>query len=729
MEISRANKKYLRRYLVCCPSQKFIKKKPNHLYGCPNQTWRKSDAQAPASPHLAHGHTYLICILLFSPAFSLARSSLHRSLPHPPDPADATAAAATMSGSYTRKRKVSEQVVPAIGEATGAATRRLSNNSGYASRSGHAFDDPNYPIPDFERVYNTMRDPTQGLKLADRRWTLSTYSKCFVGNEAVQWMVDNLAIDRPTAVSRGQRLMNAGIVQHVTQSEPFCDEYYFYRFQEDDDTNILNMKRVWDSAIPTRPAVDVSKDLLTRLALLCEEHRKRILAGKQPSTPTPSPQAASTFTPSLPPVLPTPTTPCMTSAALGAISPSLVRSLSAPPTTSQPPVGTSPLLMSTQSLRRMPTSPSLAAVPAYTVGDDVDYTALAKSEDFRQYTLSAAELQRVQLVALNQEERLAFFVNCYNLLCLHGYVAHGPPNNWLRRYVFFRALSYRIAGLDMTLDDIEHGILRGNKRPPMIKFVQQLRPSDPKCLHVLSQRDGRIHFVISAGTRSDPPIRILDGENVHEELHTATVEFLTYSVKVDVEKREVTLPRILKWYAEDFPTPEKNLLLWIVKYLPVEASHQLEVLVSGSETPPTILHADFDWSNAEARFNAAVIRRKRRKLEKEKLGAEQGALAFPFQIQGDGMSPLFSGNPFQVESQLGNTIVGAPHISLSREGVRGAAASIDALFCTSDDIHQELQGVVSESAAISNASKTNGTKEDEDQSKPVQPAENSSKNT
>lgn len=638
-----------------------------------------------------------------------------------------------MYGNPTRKRKVSEQVVPAIGEVPGAATRRPSSNSGYSRSTGNPFDDSDYPIPDFERVYDLMRDPNQGLQLADRRWRIVTYSKCFVGTEAVQWMIDNLGIDRPTAVSTGQRLMDAGIVHHVTHSEPFCDRYYFYRFQEDDDTNILNMKRVWDSAIPTRHAVDLAKALLTRLALLCEEHRKRILAGKQLSKSTLSPQAESRSSPCLSTVLPMPTTPSIakisTVAALDAISPSLVRSLSAPSTTSQPVVGKSPLLMSTPPLRGMPRSPSLIATPAYTVGDDVDYSALAKSEDFRQYTLSAAELQRVQLVALNQEERISFFVNCYNLLCLHGYVSRGPPNNWLRRWVFFRALSYRIAGLDMTLDDIEHGILRGNKRTPMFKFWQQLRPSDPKCQHVLTHRDGRIHFVISAGTRSDPPIRILDDENVDEELHGATVEFLSCSVKVDVEKGEVTLPRIFLWYAEDFPTPEKNLLLWIARYLQVEASQQLVMLVSRSETPPTIVYENFYWSIAEARFNAGVIRRKRRKLEREKFGAEQGALGFPFQKEGDGMFPFLSGNPFpSVNSQVGNTIHGAPLMSSTREGAGSAAASMEALFRLSDDTRPILQGVDSDSAAISNASKTNGANEEEDQLKTVQPSENSSKN-
>lgn len=614
-----------------------------------------------------------------------------------------------MFGAHPRKRKVSEQVVPGTDEGFSTVARSVPTGTAYSQNVANPFDNPDYPIPNFQHVYDLMRDPEKGLKLEDRRWRIVSYSKCFVGKEAVQWMVDNLGLNRSAAVSTGQRLMDAGIMHHVTHSEPFCDEFYFYRFQEDEESNILNMKRVWDSALPTGPAVHVSKSLLTRLALLCEEYRKGILAGKQLSNASPSPTDGSRSSPNFP----APATPSFTpnastaSAVVAALSPSLVRSFSTPLASAALSTLNAAHTAATPPLIGPNRASSFTAAPSYTMKDDVDYTALAKSEEFRQYTLKAAELQRVQLVALNQDEHIAFFVNCYNLLCLHGYVTHGPPTNFVRRYIFFRGLSYRIAGLDMTLDDIEHGILRGNKKPPTLKWMQQLRPSDPKCQHVIQKRDGRIHFVISAGTRSDPPVRILDGENVQEELYEATVEFLSCSVKVDVERREVTLPRIFLWYADDFPTPEKNLLLWVARYLPTETSHQLVSLASGSGSLPTIVHENFDWSNAEARFNASVVRRKRRRLEREKLDAEQVAIR---RTTSDGISPFFAHDLSQAPNSLKlDTILAestgiltamtdSPHMQQNF----GPLSSLGGMNSQS---HPELG---SESGAQSSASKTNG---------------------
>lgn len=548
-----------------------------------------------------------------------------------------------MIPSYSkRKRKSTEQVVPGAIFSTsheGAPNilhgGSVSSSAGPGSTSVNPFDNPDYPIPDFQSVYSRMREPHNGLTSSDGRWRFLSHSKCFSGTFAVQWMVDNLGYNRTSAVDAGQRLMDAGIIYHVTHSEPFCDSQLFYRFQEDYDSSILNMKRLWNASTPTRHAVIVSKDLLTKLAFLCEEHRKYVLDNRPDSPPSPK-QTLINCSDTKNDKSQNHSANPSRSLTSTAMSPTLSDSVT--PTLSDLrmslPSNSSPILPTTASTSPIipTTSPfpmhSLSAQPSFMssimpLDDDVDYSTLAQSDRFRNYTFAAAELQQLQICSLNHDERIAFFVNIYNALCLHAHVVNGPPNSVLRRYTFFRALSYRVGGLDLTLDDIEHGILRGNKRPPMIRFLQQFRPSDPKCQFVITRRDGRIHFVISAGTRSDPPIRILDGENVQEELHESTVEFLSCTVKVDCEKRIVTLPRILYWYAEDFAKPEKRLLLWVAHYLPIATANQLIELVNADGAAPSITYENFDWANAEARFNASAVRRKRRRLEQERSSSLQ----------------------------------------------------------------------------------------------------------
>jgi len=55
--------------------------------------------------------------------------------------------------------------------------------------------------------------------------------------------------------------------------------------------------------------------------------------------------------------------------------------------------------------------------------------------------------------------QLAFFINIYNALVIHGYVEVGPPTHFWQRLAFFRRVSYIIGGHTFSLNDIEHGML------------------------------------------------------------------------------------------------------------------------------------------------------------------------------------------------------------------------------------------------------------------------------
>lgn len=64
----------------------------------------------------------------------------------------------------------------------------------------------------------------------------------------------------------------------------------------------------------------------------------------------------------------------------------------------------------------------------------VDYKAMSKSTCYERYCELAVYLQRVELLSLSHEERLAFFINVYNALVIHGYLRLGFPKNIWQRY-------------------------------------------------------------------------------------------------------------------------------------------------------------------------------------------------------------------------------------------------------------------------------------------------------
>lgn len=73
--------------------------------------------------------------------------------------------------------------------------------------------------------------------IKDRKSLLRSYSSCFVGREFVDWMVRvREAESRDEAVDIGQRLLDAGAVEHASKEHQFEDKDQYYRFTENDVT-------------------------------------------------------------------------------------------------------------------------------------------------------------------------------------------------------------------------------------------------------------------------------------------------------------------------------------------------------------------------------------------------------------------------------------------------------------------------------------------------------------
>ena len=75
-----------------------------------------------------------------------------------------------------------------------------------------------------EFLYKLMTNPKTGVERRTRTSRLRSYKDCFVGNEAVDWLLNVLSLDqRSEAVAIGEAMMHRGLILHVSKSEPFCD--------------------------------------------------------------------------------------------------------------------------------------------------------------------------------------------------------------------------------------------------------------------------------------------------------------------------------------------------------------------------------------------------------------------------------------------------------------------------------------------------------------------------
>jgi hypothetical protein len=88
---------------------------------------------------------------------------------------------------------------------------------------------------DIEALVTAMREPG-GLEIKDRRDHLNFYPACFIGSEAVEWLVQTQNCTREEAIQLGQILIVRGIIHHVLDEYPFRDDYFFYSFYADEES-------------------------------------------------------------------------------------------------------------------------------------------------------------------------------------------------------------------------------------------------------------------------------------------------------------------------------------------------------------------------------------------------------------------------------------------------------------------------------------------------------------
>ncbi len=73
-----------------------------------------------------------------------------------------------------------------------------------------------------------------GIEIKDRRYLLKIYPNCFVGSEAVAWLMRTQGINKSDAICIGQIMMKRGLIHHVVDEHDFKDEYLFYCFSQDE---------------------------------------------------------------------------------------------------------------------------------------------------------------------------------------------------------------------------------------------------------------------------------------------------------------------------------------------------------------------------------------------------------------------------------------------------------------------------------------------------------------
>ncbi|MCL9815894.1 DUF547 domain-containing protein [Natronocalculus amylovorans] len=182
----------------------------------------------------------------------------------------------------------------------------------------------------------------------------------------------------------------------------------------------------------------------------------------------------------------------------------------------------------------------------------------------------------------NQDAARTFWINIYNAFV--QLALRADRTRLHKKRAFFGDQFITIGGVELSLDEIEHGIIRSEQWSLGLGYLGWPFYRDVVSEWALETRDYRIHFAINCGAVSCPPIIAYTASSIADELDVATRSYLEQEVTYDPKTNVARLPRLCLWYRGDFGG-RSGLQTMLEQYDIVPPN-----------TTPTLRYNTYDWS-------------------------------------------------------------------------------------------------------------------------------------
>ncbi len=207
----------------------------------------------------------------------------------------------------------------------------------------------------------------------------------------------------------------------------------------------------------------------------------------------------------------------------------------------------------------------------------VDYEALIDDKALLEEYIDI--LGKIDPREYSQDEQMAYWINLYNALTVLLIVNEYPTQSITKlgettiAFGPWDDFAITIAGQDLSLNDIEHRILR-----PI-------------------WQDDRIHFAVNCASIGCPNLQaeVFTSENLNTLLDIGAEEYLAHPRALRFEEDTLVLSSLFEWYASDFGDNLATTLAKLSEYAPDELKEDLK------EHQGEIKY-EYDWSLNGATF-------------------------------------------------------------------------------------------------------------------------------
>ena len=208
-------------------------------------------------------------------------------------------------------------------------------------------------------------------------------------------------------------------------------------------------------------------------------------------------------------------------------------------------------------------------------GDYFDYAGLLKNkDDLARFDAFLRWQATAKLSDMSKPEQIAFYINAYNACCIKAVLDHYPVHSPKDIAGFFDGLKFKVAGEELTINQIEYDRLIAN------------------------YRDMRAHFAVVCADRGCLPLKkgAYTGENLDKSLDEAAGKFVKdpRHFQVDPKTGEIQISKIFEWYGEKFVKDPKRPAERPEHYLKHWADEDVRKLLESNKYKLKII--EWDWT-------------------------------------------------------------------------------------------------------------------------------------
>eukprot|EP01016_Furgasonia_blochmanni_P039649 TRINITY_DN4957_c0_g1_i4.p1 TRINITY_DN4957_c0_g1~~TRINITY_DN4957_c0_g1_i4.p1 ORF type:complete len:537 (-),score=137.69 TRINITY_DN4957_c0_g1_i4:87-1697(-) len=231
----------------------------------------------------------------------------------------------------------------------------------------------------------------------------------------------------------------------------------------------------------------------------------------------------------------------------------------------------------------------------------LSYDKIKDSKALIKYQDASCELQRCEIMSLPKLEKIAFFLNIYQVMYIHQHIkalqsAKSETKGFMSKISNLIGGSgsdffYCINGINFTVEEIKHGVLRNNRKSPN-SYFKSFGSSDSRNT-LLQLRDPRIICVFFEDGMLPRKLEAYNPKDLDEKLDKITREYINSTVCYDSLEGEIILPKLFNLYKEDIGKTPSEIISWVVRYANPKTLHNPEEIAVGvKEGKITVGYAD-----------------------------------------------------------------------------------------------------------------------------------------